>query len=220
MIGEKEYTAELPNGDLNSFLSDMNESKTSYSESEEEGLNDLFDKSNTTNGNTTNGATENNQTLGGANGTNGTTDNGNGEEKTTFNPELANLSSEFAAMLTDLAIPSLIAMLLKCDSEKLQATEEQYKQLVEAYSKYLQTKQIAISPGLMLVGAIVSIYATKIPTAIKERELKQREQELNRREEELEKRARLLYEQAQNKKREQEEKQEEKVDSETEKTPQ
>lgn len=176
-LGNETYNANLPNGDLDEFLSDINKEKTSYSQDEEEGLNDLF-------GDQTSCDFDGTQSDGEV------TDQLEGDDKISFNPEMASLSADFAAMMTDLALPSLIALFVKCDPEKLQATQEQYDKLVKAYTQYLETKQIQMTPGWMLVGVIASIYATKIPAAIRERKLKEREDELNAREKEFEERVR------------------------------
>lgn len=171
MVGEVTYNAELPNGDLEAFLSDMNQDKASYSDREDNGLDELFSES---------------APMG-----DGELSDGDSffedKEREVFSvsPELAELSADFAAMMTDLALPSLIALFVKCDPEQLQATREQYDKLVKAYAQYLQTKQISMSPGWMLIGVIASIYATKVPLAIQERKLKEREDELAKREQQL-----------------------------------
>ena len=171
MVGEVTYNAELPNGDLEAFLSDMNQDKASYSDREDNGLDELFSES---------------APMG-----DGELSDGDSffedKEREVFSvsPELAELSADFAAMMTDLALPSLIALFVKCDPERLQATREQYDKLVKAYAQYLQTKQISMSPGWMLIGVIASIYATKVPLAIQERKLKEREDELAKREQQL-----------------------------------
>lgn len=188
MFGEEQYKAELPNGNLTDFLKSMNEEKASYAESETEGLDEIIPPT----------PEYNEEDFSG--GYSGEGDyNGGGydggpyqDEKITVSPELASLSADFAAMMTDLALPSLIALFVKCDPEKLQATQDQYDKLVQAYSQYLQVKQIQLTPGWMLIGVVCSIYATKIPTALKERELKDREDELKRREEELNERLKNL----------------------------
>lgn len=179
-LGNETYNANLPNGDLDEFLSDINKEKTSYSQDEEEGLNDLFGDQ-TSNSDCDFDGTQSDGEV---------TDQLEGDDKISFNPEMASLSADFAAMMTDLALPSLIALFVKCDPEKLQATQEQYDKLVKAYTQYLETKQIQMTPGWMLVGVIASIYATKIPAAIRERKLKEREDELNAREKEFEERVR------------------------------
>lgn len=179
-LGNETYNANLPNGDLDEFLSDINQEKTSYSQDEEEGLNDLFGDQ-TSNSDCDFDGTQSDGEV---------TDQLEGDDKISFNPEMASLSADFAAMMTDLALPSLIALFVKCDPEKLQATQEQYDKLVKAYTQYLETKQIQMTPGWMLVGVIASIYATKIPAAIRERKLKEREDELNAREKEFEERVR------------------------------
>ena len=57
--------------------------------------------------------------------------------------------------------------------------------MMKAFAQYLQTKQISMSPGWVLIGVIASIYATKVPLAIQERKLKEREDELAKREQQL-----------------------------------
>lgn len=175
-LGDKTYNANLPNGDLDEFLSDMNEEKASYSDTEDEGLNDLFHYQ------------EESSTDDGFDGGYDGEDNAGGEDdgRIEFDASLAGLSAEFAAMMTDLALPSLIAMFIKCNPEKLQATKDQYDKLTKAYTQYLQTKQIALTPGWMLIGVIASIYATKIPNALQEQKLKEKEEELEAKEKELE----------------------------------
>ncbi len=183
MFGEEQnkpdqYKAELPNGNLDDFLQSINQEKASYSDSETEGLDEIFKDPEP-------------PVDGFGDGFNGDGYDGGGfggskeEEKITISPEMASLSADFAAMMTDLALPSLIAIFIKCDPEKLQATQDQYDKLVQAYSQYLSVKQIELTPGWMLIGVVCSIYATKIPNALKERELKEREEQLNKREEEL-----------------------------------
>lgn len=179
-LGNETYNANLPNGDLDEFLSDINKEKTSYSQDEEEGLNDLFGDQTSNSDCDFDGTQSDGEVTGQL----------EGDDKISFNPEMASLSADFAAMMTDLALPSLIALFVKCDPEKLQATQEQYDKLVKAYTQYLETKQIQMTPGWMLVGVIASIYATKIPAAIRERKLKEREDELNAREKEFEERVR------------------------------
>lgn len=180
MVGEKteeHYEAELPNGDLDAFLNDMNQDKTSYTDHEDSGLDELFSATDSS----SEAASLEDEFFSDA-----------GEsEVITISPELAGLSADFAAMMTDLALPSLIALFLKCDPERLQATQDQYDKLVKAYAQYLQTKQISMTPGWMLVGVIASIYATKIPVALQERKLKEKEEELARREKELMERMRM-----------------------------
>lgn len=180
MVGEKteeHYEAELPNGDLDAFLNDMNQDKTSYTDHEDSGLDELFSATDSS----SEAASLEDEFFSDAGET----------EVITISPELAGLSADFAAMMTDLALPSLIALFLKCDPERLQATQDQYDKLVKAYAQYLQTKQIAMTPGWMLVGVIASIYATKIPVALQERKLKEKEEELARREKELMERMRM-----------------------------
>lgn len=175
-LGEKTYNANLPNGDLDDFLSDMNEEKASYSDTEDEGLDNLF-------GNDGENGSE--EDYGGEDEGEGF-DNDEEDERVEFDPGLASLSAEFAAMITDLAIPALIAMFVKCDPERLQATKDQLQKLTKAYSQYLQTKKIQLTPGWMLIGVIASVYGTKIPIAIQEQKLKEKEEELKTREKELE----------------------------------
>lgn len=174
-LGEKTYNANLPNGDLDEFLSDMNEEKASYSDTEDEGLDNLF-------GNP--GESDTEETYGGDE-SEGYEDDEE-EEKVNFDSGLASLSAEFAAMITDLAIPALIAMFVKCKPERLQATTDQLQKLTKAYTQYLQTKQIQLTPGWMLIGVIASIYGTKIPIAMQEQKLKEKEEELQAKEKELE----------------------------------
>lgn len=174
-LGEKTYNANLPNGDLDEFLSDMNEEKASYSDTEDEGLDNLF-------GNT--GESDAEETYVGGDESDGYEDGE--EEKVNFDSGLASLSAEFAAMITDLAIPALIAMFVKCKPERLQATTDQLQKLTKAYTQYLQTKQIQLTPGWMLIGVIASIYGTKIPIAMQEQKLKEKEDELRAKEKELE----------------------------------
>ena len=174
-LGEKTYNANLPNGDLDDFLSDMNEEKASYSDTEDEGLDNLFGNS---------GESDTEETYGGDE-SEGYEDDEE-EEKVNFNSGLASLSAEFAAMITDLAIPALIAMFVKCNHERLQATTDQLQKLTKAYTQYLQTKQIQLTPGWMLIGVIASIYGTKIPIAMQEQKLKKKEEELQAKEKELE----------------------------------
>lgn len=174
-LGEKTYNANLPNGNLDEFLSDMNEEKASYSDTEDEGLDNLF-------GNV--GESDAEETYGGGDESDGYEDGE--EEKVNFDSGLASLSAEFAAMITDLAIPALIAMFVKCNPERLQATTDQLQKLTKAYTQYLQTKQIALTPGWMLIGVIASIYGTKIPIAMQEQKLKKKEEELQAKEKELE----------------------------------
>jgi hypothetical protein len=174
-LGEKTYNANLPNGDLDDFLSDMNEEKASYSDTEDEGLDNLFGNS---------GESDTEETYGGDE-SEGYEDDEE-EEKVNFDSGLASLSAEFAAMITDLAIPALIAMFVKCNPERLQATTDQLQKLTKAYTQYLQTKQIQLTPGWMLIGVIASIYGTKIPIAMQEQKLKKKEEELQAKEKELE----------------------------------
>lgn len=174
-LGEKTYNANLPNGDLDDFLSDMNEEKASYSDTEDEGLDNLF-------GNSEESDTE--ETYGG--GESDGYEDDEEDEKVNFDSGLASLSAEFAAMITDLAIPALIAMFVKCNPERLQATTDQLQKLTKAYTQYLQTKQIQLTPGWMLIGVIASIYGTKIPVAMQEQKLKEKEEELRAKEKELE----------------------------------
>lgn len=171
------YNANLPNGDLDGFLSDMNEEKASYSDTEDEGLDNLF-------GNEEESGSEG-EYEGGFSGGDEDGDGGE-EERVGFDPSLASLSAEFAAMITDLAIPALIAMFVKCDPQRLQATTDQLEKLTKAYSQYLQTKQIQLTPGWMLIGVIASVYGTKIPLALQEKKLKEKEEELKTKEKELE----------------------------------
>ena len=173
-LGEKTYNANLPNGDLDDFLSDMNEEKASYSDTEDEGLDNLFGNS---------GESDTEETYGGDESEGYEEDE---EEKVNFDSGLASLSAEFAAMITDLAIPALIAMFVKCNPERLQATTDQLQKLTKAYTQYLQTKQIQLTPGWMLIGVIASIYGTKIPIAMQEQKLKEKEEELQAKEKELE----------------------------------
>lgn len=175
-LGEKTYNANLPNGDLDDFLSDMNEEKASYSDTEDEGLDNLFGNS---------GESDTEETYGGGDDSDGYEDDEE-EEKVNFDSGLASLSAEFAAMITDLAIPALIAMFVKCNPERLQATTDQLQKLTKAYTQYLQTKQIQLTPGWMLIGVIASIYGTKIPVAMQEQKLKEKEEELRAKEKELE----------------------------------
>lgn len=174
-LGEKTYNANLPNGDLDDFLSDMNEEKASYSDTEDEGLDNLFGNS---------GESDTEETYGGDESDG--YDEDDEEEKVNFDSGLASLSAEFAAMITDLAIPALIAMFVKCNPERLQATTDQLQKLTKAYTQYLQTKQIQLTPGWMLIGVIASIYGTKIPVAMQEQKLKEKEEELRAKEKELE----------------------------------
>lgn len=174
-LGEKTYNANLPSGDLDDFLSDMNEEKASYSDTEDEGLDNLFGNS---------GESDTEETYGGDE-SEGYEDDEE-EEKVNFDSGLASLSAEFAAMITDLAIPALIAMFVKCNPERLQATTDQLQKLTKAYTQYLQTKQIQLTPGWMLIGVIASIYGTKIPIAMQEQKLKEKEEELRAKEKELE----------------------------------
>lgn len=182
MFGEETYKAELPNGNLTDFLKSINEEKASYSDSEEEGLDDILPPRQDP---PEFGINEGEFGEEGYNGGGGYDGGAYQDEKITVTPEMASLSADFAAMMTDLALPSLIALFVKCNPEKLQATQDQYDKLVQAYSQYLSVKQIQLTPGWMLIGVVCSIYATKIPNAIKERELKEREDELKKREEEL-----------------------------------
>ncbi len=175
-LGEKTYNANLPNGNLDEFLSDMNEEKASYSDTEDEGLDNLFGNS---------GESDTEETYGGGDDSDGYEDDDE-EEKVNFDSGLASLSAEFAAMITDLAIPALIAMFVKCNPERLQATTDQLQKLTKAYTQYLQTKQIQLTPGWMLIGVIASIYGTKIPVAMQEQKLKEKEEELRAKEKELE----------------------------------
>lgn len=174
-LGEKTYNANLPNGDLDDFLSDMNEEKASYSDTEDEGLDNLFGNS---------GESDTEETYGGDE-SEGYEDDEE-EENVNFDSGLASLSAEFAAMITDLAIPALIAMFVKCNPERLQATTDQLQKLTKAYTQYLHTKQIQLTPGWMLIGVIASIYGTKIPIAMQEQKLKEKEEELQAKEKELE----------------------------------
>ena len=182
MLGETEYKAELPSGDLDAFLKDMNEEKAAYSASEDEGLDELYSNHSSFGSEET--ATDMDPSMG----------DGFAEEPSviSISPEMAALSADFAAMMTDLALPSLLALFVKCNPERLQATQDQYDKLVKAYSQYLQTKQIQMTPGWMLIGVIASIYATKIPSALKEQKLKEKEEELERREQELMRRLKEL----------------------------
>ena len=170
------YNANLPNGDLDDFLSEMNQEKASYSDSEDEGIDEILPQ------NEDSGSEDDYE------GNYDSDEDGDGgeEERVGFDPSLASLSAEFAAMITDLAIPALIAMFVKCDPERLQATTDQLEKLTKAYSQYLQTKQIQLTPGWMLVGVIASVYGTKIPIALQEQKLKEREEELKTKEKELE----------------------------------
>lgn len=174
-LGDKTYNANLPSGDLDEFLSDMNQEKASYSDTEDEGLDNLFGNA---------GESDAEETYGGGDESDGYEDDE--EEKVNFDSGLASLSAEFAAMITDLAIPALIAMFVKCNPERLQATTDQLQKLTKAYTQYLQTKQIQLTPGWMLIGVIASIYATKIPNALQEQKLKEKEEELEAKEKELE----------------------------------
>ena len=172
------YNANLPNGDLDGFLSDMSEPKAEYSEKEDEGMDDLFGEE-----------AEEEEEYDEADDDN-YEDEDEEDEGETFDPQLATLSAEFAAMITDLAIPTMIAMFVKCEPQRLQATQDQLQKLTSAYSSYLKTKQIKLSPGWMLIGVIVSIYGTKVPLAMKEAKLKEKEEELKQKEADLERRQR------------------------------
>lgn len=189
MFGGQQYKAELPNGDLDAFLKSINEEKASYSDSETEGLEEILPPSPEPGEYFSGGGYGEGFNEGGFEG------GGYGspeDEKIIVSPEIAALSADFAAMMTDLALPSAIAMFVKCDPEKLQATQDQYDKLVKAYAQYLSVKQIELTPGWMLIGVVCSIYATKIPTALKERELKDKEDELKKREDELNERLRII----------------------------
>ena len=170
------YNANLPNGDLDDFLSEMNQEKASYSDSEDEGIDEILPPN------------EDSVSEGEYEGNYDGDEDGGGEEneRVEFDPSLASLSAEFAAMITDLAIPALIAMFVKCDPQRLQATTDQLEKLTKAYSQYLQTKQIQLTPGWMLIGVIASVYGTKIPIALQEQKLKEKEEELKTKEKELE----------------------------------
>lgn len=170
------YNANLPNGDLDDFLNEMNQEKASYSDSEDEGIDEILPQD------------EDNGLEDDYEGNYDGDEDGDGgeEERVGFDPSLASLSAEFAAMITDLAIPALIAMFVKCDPQRLQATTDQLEKLTKAYSQYLQTKQIQLTPGWMLIGVIASVYGTKIPIALQEQKLKEREEELKTKEKELE----------------------------------
>lgn len=180
-LGKQTYNANLPSGDLDEFLADMSQEKASYSTDEEEGLDGLFSKENEDYESEDNYVNEDSDND---------FDEASEDESIDFDPQMAELSAEFAAMMTDLALPSLIASFIKCSPEKLQATKEQYAKLTSAYAQYLKTKQIKLSPGWMLIGVIVSVYATKIPIALQEQKLKEKEDELKKKEQELEARAR------------------------------
>lgn len=170
------YNANLPNGDLDDFLSEMNQEKASYSDSEDEGIEEILPPN------------EDSGSEGDYEGNFDGDEDGDGgeEERVGFDPGLASLSAEFAAMITDLAIPALIAMFVKCDPQRLQATTDQLEKLTKAYSQYLQTKQIQLTPGWMLAGVIASVYGSKIPIALQEQKLKEKEEELKTKEKELE----------------------------------
>lgn len=174
-LGET-YNANLPNGDLDGFLSDMSQPKAEYSDKEDEGMDDLFANE------------EEEYEEDEEDGQDG--EEYEDEEEETFDPQIAALSAEFAAMITDLAIPTIIAMFVKCEPSRLQATQDQLQKLTSAYSSYLKTKQIKLSPGWMLIGVIVSIYGAKVPMAMREAKLKEKEEELKQKEAELEKRQR------------------------------
>jgi hypothetical protein len=175
-LGDKTYNANLPSGDLDEFLSDMNQEKASYSDTEDEGLNDLFNSQE---------ESSSEEEFGGGYDEEGN-EGGEDDERIEFDASMAGLSAEFAAMITDLAIPALIAMFVKCNPERLQATTDQLQKLTKAYTQYLQTKQIQLTPGWMLIGVIASIYGTKIPVAMQEQKLKEKEEELRAKEKELE----------------------------------
>ena len=136
------YNANLPNGDLDDFSNEMNQEKASYSDSEDEGIEEILPQD------------EDNPSEGEYEGNYDGDEDGDGgeEERVGFDPSLASLSAEFAAMITDLAIPALIAMFVKCDPQRLQATTDQLEKLTKAYSQYLQTKQIQLTPGWALIG--------------------------------------------------------------------
>lgn len=170
------YNANLPNGDLDDFLSEMNQEKASYSDSEDEGIDEILPQDED------NGLDDDYE----GNFDGGEDGDEEGNERVEFDPGLASLSAEFAAMITDLAIPALIAMFVKCDPQRLQATTDQLQKLTKAYTQYLQTKQIQLTPGWMLIGVIASIYGTKIPIALQEQKLKEKEEELKNKEKELE----------------------------------
>lgn len=173
-LGET-YNANLPNGDLDGFLSDMNTPKAEYSEKEDEGLDDLYNEEDEESDFESEYDEDEEE---------------NEEDEETFDPQIATLSAEFASMITDLALPSLIAMFVKCDPTKLQATQDQLNKLTSAYASYLKTKQIKLSAGWMLIGVIVSIYGSKVPLAIREQKIKEKEEELKNKEAELDRRQR------------------------------
>lgn len=169
------YNANLPNGDLDDFLNEMNQEKASYSDSEDEGIEEILPQDE-----------DNGLGDGYESNFSGGEDGDEESERVEFDPGLASLSAEFASMITDLAIPALIAMFVKCDPQRLQATTDQLEKLTKAYSQYLQTKQIQLTPGWMLIGVIASVYGTKIPIALQEQKLKEKEEELKNKEKELE----------------------------------
>ncbi len=82
----------------------------------------------------------------------------------------AKASGRLVATVIDTALPQALAYIAKTpDSTPYKADPDSRQELEEALTEYMRLKGGDIPPGMMVLLLVLSIYLTKIPTALQQR---------------------------------------------------
>lgn len=161
---------ELPSGNIDEFISEMQAPKQDMNIDESEGLDELEDL-------------QENETV----------------ERQDIDVEMtanaSKMTSKLLCTVLDSVIPNGLS-LIAGDAESVnlyKASDEQRDELEEALTAYIRLKGGDIPPGIMVIILVITIYGSKIPLAIQQRKLNKEKELLKQQQQELE-RQRLEFE--------------------------
>jgi large-conductance mechanosensitive channel len=84
--------------------------------------------------------------------------------------KLSEPTAEIVTSVINSLVPLLLVLLIKnSNSENYKLTPDEHQTLVNAWANYLKDSNVQVSPGILLIVSIASIYGAKITTAVAER---------------------------------------------------
>jgi len=92
--------------------------------------------------------------------------------------KLSEPTAEIVTSVINSLVPLLLVLLIKnSNSENYKLTPDEHQTLVNAWANYLKDSNVQVSPGILLIVSIASIYGAKITTAVAERKKEEKIQE-------------------------------------------
>ena len=165
---EQQPSTEYPTGDIDAFISEMQAPKQDMHISETDGLDTLMPPGETA-----------------------------AEEEPQPQPmkaSAARASGRLVATVIDSTLPEILGYIAREPAAPYRADEESRRDLEEALAAYMQLKGGDIPPGMMVFILIVTIYCTKIPTALSRRRINREREELEAMRRDIEERERTVKE--------------------------